>query len=154
MNKKAALYFGICISLALPWVSFGEEADADALTWQLEFPEAKALSLKTERPILIEFTGTGWCINCKIFNKNISSSDEFIKFAQEKLVLFKADFPMDSKQPAHIDLQNEQLGKHYGVKVFPALFLVDKDGTLIKEIAYDPEMTIEAFMKSLEAAMP
>ncbi|MDF3130167.1 thioredoxin family protein [Kiritimatiellaeota bacterium B1221] len=154
MTLKTFLSFGCILCLLLTQWTQAEDEQDDALVWQMEFPEAKALSAKLDRPILIEFTGTGWCINCKIFNQKIASTEAFKKFAREKVVLFKADFPMDSKQPAHIDLQNEQLGKHYGLKVFPTLFLVEKDGTLIKEISYDPEMSPEVFMQSLENAMP
>lgn len=130
---------------------FAEEAKPD-LVWHRDFASAKKDSAEKKRPLFVEFTGSDWCVNCKIFAKKIEASEAFITYAGKHLVLFKADFPMNTKQSAEIDAQNEKLGKEFGISIFPAFYLVDSEGKIIAEIPYDPEMPPEQFLQGIKEA--
>lgn len=131
-------------------VTRGKENPKPEVDWQIDFEDAKTASAEQDRPILIDFTGSDWCVLCKVLDRKVYQTDAFQTYAKANLVLFKADFPMNKKQPEHIDLQNEKLGKHYGVKDFPAVLLVDSEGKLLKKIPFTAEMTVEQFIQSLK----
>jgi thiamine biosynthesis lipoprotein len=94
-------------------------------------------ALELNRPVFLVFAGSDWCVPCIRFEKEVLSDSAFIRYAKDRLVILKADFPQRKKLPQEMVLQNEKLAEKYNPSgLFPHLLLLQPDGTLISEIRY------------------
>ena len=63
--------------------SFGQTAEqkykASMDGWEVNLETAQAISVKTGKPILANFTGTDWCGWCIRLKKEVFVKNEFIK---------------------------------------------------------------------------
>ena len=71
----------------------GQDYKASMDGWEVNLEKAQAISVKTGKPILANFTGTDWCGWCIRLKKEVFVKDEFIKWANENFVLLELDFP-------------------------------------------------------------
>lgn len=87
------------------------------------------LAKKSNRPILLFFSGSDWCPHCQRFENNILKDPAFMTYSREHLLVLQADFPQRKKQPAELEDQNEQLAEKYNPRgLFPTIVLLDKTG--------------------------
>lgn len=93
--------------------------------WLVDIEEAYALSKKTNRPILANFTGSDWCIWCKRLAAAVFVHDEFKKWAKENVILLELDFPRGKTIPAKIQQQNYNMQQVLQVQGFPTVWLFD-----------------------------
>jgi thioredoxin-related protein len=123
--------------------------------WLTDFDQAKHQAKEKNRTILLSFSGSDWCAPCIKMKKEVFDSTPFQDFANENLVLVKADFPrlkknqLDPKQKSH----NEKLAEQYnkGGK-FPFTILLDSNGKVIKQWDGYSNMTPETFIHELQTA--
>ncbi|WP_046744488.1 thioredoxin family protein [Kordia zhangzhouensis] len=105
------------------------------LNWLTDFEEAKKVSKKTNKPILIYFTGSDWCPPCKMLKEDFFYTEKF-KEKSKDFVLVMADFPrrqdiITQEQFA----ENVALGKKYNTQnKFPNIVAVDYKGKKIDNI--------------------
>ena len=114
--------------------------------WLTDFEAAKKVAVEKQLPILVDFSGSDWCHWCVKLDEEVFSKAEFKKYAKDNLVLFMADFPQRTKQPAKIKKQNEMLATGYGVRGFPTVLVLDATGKEIARTGYQaggPEKYIE-----------
>ena len=104
--------------------------------WTDDFQQALKMSEETNKPIFINFTGSDWCGWCIRLHDEVFEKDEFLKFAQENLILFKADFPKNIKQSDDLKLQNGNLQKKYGIKGFPTIVIIDNKEKVLATTGY------------------
>lgn len=107
------------------------QAAHTGVRWYTNFEQAQAAAQKENKDLLINFSGSDWCIFCIKLEKEVFSQDSFAKEAEKYFVFMLVDFPGDpSSQPAEIRKQNEQLAERYHFrKLFPTLYLARPDGT-------------------------
>ena len=103
--------------------------------WQPDFETAKRIAKEKHRLILLNFSGSDWCIPCIQMRKNIFENELFSKMADTTLVLLNADFPRNKKNQLKkaTQLQNDTLANIYnpGGK-FPFTLLLDTNGKIIR----------------------
>ena len=141
--KKSILSIGI-ISLSLLLGSAG---------WETDFSRAKEEAKKSNKYILLSFSGSDWCIPCIKTRKEIFEKQSFINFAETNLVLVNADFPRKKKNKLSSEQvkQNEALAEKYDKEgVFPFTMLLSADGKILKEWRGFPEVTPEAFITQIK----
>jgi thioredoxin-related protein len=104
--------------------------------WGGDFEKAKAEATQNHKYILLNFCGSDWCGPCIKLKKDIFESADFGQFANDNLVLVRADFPrlkknqLDARQTAH----NETLAEKYNSQgKFPLTVLLTPDGKVVKE---------------------
>ena len=107
---------------------------ANELKWINNYETAKQIAKEENKPIMIFFTGSDWCGICKILNKDFLSSDKFKAIANEKLVLYKADFPrrtdLVNNENKEINiLLDSKYSKTRNKRSFPTLVFTNADGT-------------------------
>jgi len=85
------------------------------------FKEAK----ENKAPIMMNFTGSDWCIWCKRIKAEIFETPEFKAWVKEKnIVLLEVDFPRNKEQSDALKSQNNSLKKKIGVQGFPTLIII------------------------------
>ena len=86
----------------------------DNLEWETNLEKAIKKAKQENKTILVNFTGSDWCIWCKRLTDEVFSKSEFEDYAKEKLILVKLDFPRSIEQTKETKLYNNQpqkLGK-------------------------------------------
>lgn len=98
--------------------------------WQATFEETLAKAKAEEKPILIYFTGSDWCGPCKRLETDVFSTEKFIDFSNENMILYKADFPRntDLVTPEN-KLINKQLSSRYNQSSFPTMIVINQYGS-------------------------
>ena len=85
MKKLLALCCFLVVTLALP----ATEGSGCTTDYKAALEQAKA----DDRRVFLFFTGSDWCGWCKRLNREILSTSEFNKFADDKLVLVAPPSP-------------------------------------------------------------
>jgi thioredoxin-related protein len=104
--------------------------------WGHNYKEALEAAKKEHKLILINFSGSDWCGPCIRLHKEVFVMEDFVKIANEHLVLVNADFPRYKKNQLTAAQQklNDELADKYNSKgLFPYTVLVDENGNLLKD---------------------
>jgi thioredoxin-related protein len=123
--------------------------------WEYDFSVAKTKATEKHGYILINFSGSDWCGPCIRTHKDIFEKDAFVKYAEDHLVLVRADFPRLKKNqlsPDQLKKNNDLAIKYNPDGDFPLTVLLDENGKLIKEWKGFPNVSPEAFVKQVEDA--
>lgn len=103
--------------------------------WASNLDSAKTQSVQENKCILLNFSGSDWCGPCIKMRKEILTSEYFLKYATDHLILLNADFPRMKKnqQDKKLVQQNEQLAELYNKQgKFPFTLLLSKDLKVLK----------------------
>lgn len=105
--------------------------------WFLDADKAMETAAKSNKSLIMNFTGSDWCGWCIKLDKEVFSKRDFKKEALKDFVFLKLDFPSDkSKQtPAEIE-QNEKLKNKLGVAGFPSIYVCDAQGRPFAKTGY------------------
>lgn len=106
-----------------------------AINWLRSYSEAVALSQSTSKPILILFTGTGWCPACMKLEREVVSNPEFAQLVSQKFVFLKADFP-DYSERSVMASPFKPLLDRYGIDAFPTLVVINANGQKLYTVNY------------------
>ncbi len=98
--------------------------------WLTDFAAAQKQAAAEKKQLLLEFTGSDWCMPCQMMKKEVFSTKEFLDAVKDKFVLVELDFPKDeSKITPATKKQNNELQVKYGVQGYPSVMLCGADGT-------------------------
>ena len=125
-----------------------------AVEWLGNIDLAKAEAQKSHKLILVNFAGSDWCIPCIRLRKEILESEKFTSYAQDHLVLLRADFPRQKKNQLKKEQAalNEALADKYNAAgAFPLTLLIDADGKVLKRWEGFPDITPEQFVAQISA---
>lgn len=103
--------------------------------WEHDFGIALQRAKQEHKLILLNFSGSDWCVPCIRLHKEIFEDNTFKSFADSNLILVKADFPRLKKNQLSKEQQkkNYQLADKYNPKGnFPYTILIDEKGKVIK----------------------
>ena len=115
--KKFILLLFVSFSLN----SFSQQSSLD---WHTDMNKAIEISVKTQKPMLLFFTGSDWCGWCKRLVKEVYDKPEFAKWAKNNVVLVEIDFPRRSKLSEETQKQNRELQQMFGVRGYPTIWFV------------------------------
>lgn len=103
----------------------------------------------TELPTLLIFSGSDWCLPCIRLEKQVFSTEEFLKFSEGRFKVQKVDFPQTKTLPPNVKERNEKLAERYNPKgIFPKILLIAPTGEVLITLPQEAATT-EAFIKSL-----
>ena len=97
--------------------------------------EAFSIAAKSNKDVLLVFSGSDWCIPCMKLRAEIFNSDAFTQYANDNLVLVNADFPRKKKDQLSKEQQqeNDDLAAKYNPDGrFPFTILLDSNGNKLK----------------------
>jgi protein disulfide-isomerase len=144
----------VALCLALLASEGRAQSEPVTLTWREDYVAAAAEAARTNRPLLLNFTGTDWCVWCHRVRDEIFQTQAFAKYAAESLVLVELDFPRGKTLPPELKKQNLALAEKYGVTGYPTLILVDSSGKELARLGYmqgGPKTFIRELKRSLAA---
>jgi len=127
----------LCVMICFSFFARAQAPDLD---------EAESDAKQNHKLILLEFSGSDWCIPCIKMEKEIFQKESFIKYSKDHLVVVHADFPRLKKHqlPKEQAEKNEKLAEKYNKEgSFPYTVLLDADGKVLKKweglVAASPE---------------
>ncbi len=119
--------------------------------WFTNYEEALDAAKKTNKDILMYFTGSDWCAPCRVLKKNVLDTDDFAEVATCYVLLY-VDIPRkkDRISPEEME-QNMELLSHYNKKgIFPLMSLVAADKQEKASISgYGGKPDVERYMQFL-----
>jgi thioredoxin-related protein len=121
--------------------------------WLTNMNEAKTISVKNNRPILLNFSGSDWCGPCVRLHKEIFDNEVFKVFAYDNLVLVNADFPRQKKNQLSKEQQkqNDQLADMYNKEgKFPYTVLLSPDGKILRDWDGNPKDGVASFIEDIK----
>ena len=103
---------------------------------QSRFEAAKKTATEKNELILLNFSGSDWCIPCIKLHKNIIETEDFKKLSRDGILVYiNADFPRSKKnQPSEsLKKENAALAEQYNQKgLFPLTLLLNSEGKILK----------------------
>jgi len=121
--------------------------------WETDFETAQKKAGKEHKLIVLNFSGSDWCIPCIKFSKQVLEKPAFREYAEKNLVLVNADFPRLKKNQLSKELQkkNEKLADKYNPQgIFPLTLLLNADGKLLHTWEGFPNLTAEQFTNQIK----
>lgn len=116
---------------------------------QTRFGQAKKEAVDKKELIVLNFSGSDWCIPCIKMHKNIIGTEAFQKLISDTIVVYlNADFPRNKKnQPAPAVIkENAELADRYNPNgIFPYTLLLDAEGNILKTWEGLPDQSADAF---------
>jgi protein disulfide-isomerase len=124
---------------------------AHAADWTEDYASAVANAKKEHKMVLLDFTGSDWCVWCQRTDKEVFSTQKFKDFADQNLILVRLDFPNSKPQTDALKAQNVGLRDKFGVEGYPTLVVLDAKGKVVfSQIGYKdggPDAFIAQFPK-------
>ena len=99
-------------------------AQKKELIWHTDVNKAINISIETNKPLFLFFTGSDWCGWCKRLVKEVFIKSEFEAWAHKNVVLVELDFPRRTKLNEATQKQNRELGQMFGVRGYPTGWFV------------------------------
>ena len=97
--------------------------------WTADWNAAKALAKERDLPLLVYFSGSGWCPLCTQVEETVFSTTIWRDYAEEKIVLVNVDVParraLTGNSGGGI---GDWLRKRFGISSYPQFVLVSPDG--------------------------
>jgi thioredoxin-related protein len=114
------------------------DANAASTGWLTDFAAAQKKAATEGKDLLINFSGSDWCVWCKRLDEEVFSQKLFLNEAQSKFVFVLLDFPHNtSGQSEALQAQNQRLIDQYGVSGFPTVILADATGKPYAQTSYE-----------------
>ena len=136
MKQISALF--VLFILLFTSCNNGQSSSAGNLNWNDNLEKAVEQAKKENKAVLVNFTGSDWCIWCKRLSAEVFQQKEFEEYAKKSLVLVMLDFPKDIEQTQETKEYNNKLAQKYGIQGFPTILLIDGQGKLVAQTGYQP----------------
>lgn len=101
-----------------------------ALEWLTNVEQAQQQAAAEHKGILVNFTGTDWCVYCRKLHAEVLDTPEFDTYAQDKFVCVEMDLPHKPLLPPEQLEYNRGIVKKYGVTGYPTLLVLNAQGEL------------------------
>ena len=119
----------------------------------MDFDAAVKLAGEKNLPLMLNFTGSDWCIWCKRMDENVFAEEVWKAYAKDNVLLVTLDFPNDkSIVPEKYLERNEKLQEQFKVQGFPTYVVLDNDGkTKLGQLGANltPSSFIDEFKEAL-----
>ena len=121
--------------------------------WESDFEKAQEKAAQENKKLLLIFSGSDWCIPCIRFDREVWHNKDFMAYAKEKLVLYRADFPKRKKNqlsPA-LATKNKALAEVYNPKgYFPWVVVFGAEGKFKGTFVYT-KSPVEEYIQKISA---
>lgn len=123
-----------------------------AWSQSVAFSDVMDNALKENKPIVISFSGSDWCLPCMRMHKEIFDTDRF-RQATTGFGFYNADFPRSKKNrlAEAVRAVNDSLAARFNPEgKFPFTVVISPGGKLIHSWEGFPDSGIESFYATLQ----
>jgi len=115
---------------------FAITTQAQEAQWYTDFNKAQKVAKKSNKPILMYFTGSDWCAPCKMLKSDFWENPDFLDQAED-FVLLEVDVPFrqDIISEAQMKKNKELQRKFNKQKSFPTVVALKANGREIERIS-------------------
>jgi uncharacterized protein YyaL (SSP411 family) len=129
LMRKLFLLLAICAAVC-------QTVRSENVEWFTDAEAARAKAKEENKLVLLNFTGSDWCIWCKKLKREVFEKPEFAEFALSKLVLVEVDFPQHKTLSEAQQQANARLDKTYGINNYPTIIVLGPDGKPVARMGY------------------
>lgn len=133
--KKIVFLLLSVIGVSLIWLGLNSTGKATGGTSyvvsgsaMVSLPQLLERSRSEQKPLVLLFTGSSWCLPCKAFAKSVFTLPEWVKFVREEIIFVVYDFPPDIAGMGEAAEIRNQMAFHFQIEGFPTLIKVDQNG--------------------------
>jgi protein disulfide-isomerase len=126
----------IIVALLTGWMLI--QTHAAEPQWLTDLPKAQAKAKAENKMVLLDFTGSDWCVWCVRLKEEVFSKAAFAEYAEKNLVLVEVDFPHKKKLSDEQKAANEALEKKFKVEGYPTIIVLNSEGKQVGELGYQP----------------
>ena len=87
-------------------IGCSKKGTSDNLNWETNLETALQKAKTENKAVLVNFTGSDWCVWCQKLSAEVFSKSEFEDYADDNLILVKIDFPQSIEQSAETKFYN------------------------------------------------
>lgn len=148
MSRKPLLLILLAAAIVLPAACSAETLTrvtepphpldpAKTFKWLTNYEGAKAEARKTNKLIMVYFSGSDWEDWTQKLDKDVFSTDLFKRWAAEHVVPLNIDFPRERRLAGSTKAQNDRLKTEFTVSKVPTIIFLDPSGAPILRASYD-----------------
>lgn len=128
----------IFLSIFIFFVAFNCFAnDETHIAWLTDMDAAQKQAKEENKLILVDFTGSDWCIWCIRLEEEVFAKSEFQEYAKDKFVFLMLDFPKDKKKVSEETAnKNKEHKEKFKIKGFPTILLLNAEGNEVARTGY------------------
>ena len=97
---------------------------AQELTWHTDVNKASELAIKNKKTLMLFFTGSDWCGWCIRLQTEVFKTPEFVKWANDNVILVELDFPRRKQLTPELAQQNRNLEQMFEIRGYPTVWFV------------------------------
>ena len=105
--------------------------------WLTSWDKALLAAKNSNRPVLINFTGSDWCGWCMKLKAEVFNTPTFKSWADKNVILMEVDSPRGFELPEATKAQNDKLKQQFRVSGFPTIVFTDSQGNPVGSYGYD-----------------
>lgn len=125
-------------------------AHGESKGWEANLETALQQAKKEEKNVLVQFTGSDWCLPCIMMHKEVFSKQAFLSKASKEFILVELDFPKKDKKLAE---KNQPLWEKYKIEGVPTVILLDHQGKEFSRFFAAQYREVDTFMEQLEKCL-
>lgn len=99
-----------------------------AVEWLTNVEKAQKLAAEQGKAVLVDFTGTDWCVYCREMHAKVLDTPAFEAYAAPKFICVEMDLPHKPLLPKSQLEYNRGIVKRYGVTGYPTLLVLNPAG--------------------------
>ncbi len=128
-----------------------QEAENNAISWYT-YDDALIKARKEDKLVIVDFYAT-WCHWCKELDKTTYSDPKVAKALMADFIPVKVDAESDKMVVYEMrQITMAQLASEYGVKGYPSIWFLDKDGKKLKLLdGYLPPKEFLAYLRYVKS---
>jgi len=101
---------------------------ADEIWIEDNMPAALEKAKAEGKDILVDFTGTDWCVWCIRLKDEVFTQSEFKENIPDDFVLVMLDFPREKPQTDEVKAHNAEWQQKFEIQGYPTIVLTDASG--------------------------
>jgi len=134
VRRRAAALIGAALAFSASSLALAIDEN-----WIVDdLAKAKEMAAKEGKDLMIDFTGSDWCVWCTRLDEEVFAQSQFKEEAPKDFVLVALDFPQNKPQTDEVKKANREAQEKYGVTGFPTVILANAKGEAYARTGYRP----------------